>query len=45
VVTQTTAANTTFAGLIPAGTYKVEANAIGTAGPSDWSPAVTQIVV
>jgi len=45
VVTQTTAASTTFTGLIPAGTYTVEANAIGTAGPSDWSPAVTQIVV
>ena len=45
VVTQTTAANTTFTGLTPAGTYTVEANAIGTAGPSDWSPAVTQIVL
>ena len=45
VVTQTTAANTTFTGLIPAGNYQVECNAIGTAGTSDWSTAATQIVV
>jgi hypothetical protein len=45
VVTQTTAARTTLTGLTPAMAYKVEANAIGSAGPSDWSDAATQIVV
>lgn len=45
VVTQSTAANTTFTALTPAASYTVAVNAIGTAGPSDWSDAATQIVV
>lgn len=42
---QTTAASTTFAGLTPAISYSVQVNAVGAAGPSDWSNQVTQIVV
>lgn len=42
---QTSAANTTFAGLKPGVIYEVTANAIGTAGPSDWTHAVAQMVV
>ena len=37
VITQTTAANQTFTGLTPSVSYAVEANAVGAAGPSDWS--------
>ena len=42
---QTTAASTTFTGLTPATSYSVQVNAVGAAGPSDWSSQVTQIVV
>ena len=37
VITQTTAANQTFSGLTAGVSYTVEANAVGAAGPSDWS--------
>jgi hypothetical protein len=42
---QSSAANTTFAGPTPGVTYLVAANAIGTAGPSDWTHALAQMVV
>lgn len=42
---QTTAASNTFAGLTPGVIYKVEANAVGTAGPSDWSDPVSQMAL
>ena len=42
---QTTAASTTFTGLTPATSYTVEVNAVGAAGPTDWSNQVMQIVV
>lgn len=42
---QTTAASTSFAGLIPGVTYVVQANAVGAAGPSDWSQPVSQMVI
>jgi len=42
---QTTAARTVFTGLTPGVTYSVTVNAIGTAGPSDWSDAATQMAV
>jgi hypothetical protein len=34
---QTTAARNTFVGLTPGQTYRVQLNAVGSAGPSDWS--------
>ena len=43
--TQTTAASTTFNDLTPAMEYSLTMNAIGSAGPSDWTNPVTQIVV
>ncbi len=42
---QTTAASTTFSGLTPGVVYIVEANAVGSAGPSDWSNAISQMVI
>lgn len=42
---QTTAANTSFENLTPGVTYTVEANAVGSAGPSDWSQPVSQMAV
>ena len=42
---QTTSASNTFAGLTPGVTYNVEANAVGAAGPSDWSDSVSQMAV
>jgi hypothetical protein len=42
---QTTAANTTFDKLTPGVIYIVEANVVGSAGPSDWSISAPQMVV
>ena len=42
---QTTAASTTFSGLTPGMVYSVEVNAVGSAGPSDWSDAISQMAV
>jgi hypothetical protein len=42
---QTTAASTTFGNLTPGVVYNIEANAVSTAGPSDWSNPVSQMVV
>jgi hypothetical protein len=42
---QTTSASNTFAGLTPGVTYNVVANAVGAAGPSDWSDPVSQMAV
>ena len=43
--TQTTAASTTFANLIPGTQYSITMNAIGTAGPSDWTDAVRHFAI
>lgn len=43
--TQTTAASNIFRGLIPGVLYKIQANAVGTASPSDWSSPVSQRVL
>jgi len=42
---QTTGASKTFTGLTPGVVYTAEVNATGTAGPSDWSDAISQMVV
>ena len=42
---ETSAARATFAGLIPGQIYLVQVNVVGTAGTSDWSPAVSLMVV
>jgi hypothetical protein len=42
---QSTAANFTFSGLTPGATYTSTVNAVGSAGPSNWSNAVKQIAV
>ncbi|MGH7953865.1 MAG: fibronectin type III domain-containing protein [Limisphaerales bacterium] len=42
---QSTAASTTFGGLMPGTSYNIEVNALGAAGPSDWSNPVSQIAV
>jgi hypothetical protein len=42
---QSTAASNTFTGLTPGVVYRVQANAVGAAGPSDWSVPVPQMVV
>ena len=42
---QTTAASTVFDGLTPGLSYNVEVNAVGSAGPSDWTDPVSQIAV
>ena len=43
--TQTTAASTIFDGLTPGLEYSVEVNAVGSAGPSDWTDPVNQIAL
>jgi len=42
---QTTPASNTFDGLTPGVVYNIEANVVGSAGPSDWSDPVPQMVV
>ena len=42
---QSSATYTTFAGLTPGVIYFVEANVVGTAGPSNWTGPVSQMVV
>jgi hypothetical protein len=42
---QSTAANYTFSGLTPGATYTCAVNAVGAAGPSNWSNPVNQIAV
>ena len=42
---QTTAASDTFEGLSPGQTYLVDVNAVGSAGPSDWSDTAQQMVL
>ena len=42
---QSTAASTSFDGLIPGQIYLVQANAFGTAGTSDWSQPSSQMVI
>jgi len=42
---QTTAASNSFDGLTPGVVYVVQANAVGSAGPSDWSEPVSQMAV
>ncbi len=42
---QTTAASNTFSGLTPGEVYRVQANAVGAAGPSNWSMPVAQRVL
>ena len=42
---QTTAARITFSGLTPGELYLVDVNAVGTAGPSDWSDSAELMVV
>ncbi len=42
---QTTKARVTFAGLTPGQVYVVDVNAVGSAGPSDYSMAATGLMV
>ena len=42
---QTTAASNVFDGLTPGVVYNVQANAVGSAGPSDWSDPAPQMAV
>lgn len=42
---QTTAARNSFSGLTPGVVYVIQANAVGSAGPSDWSEPVSQMAV
>ena len=42
---QTTSARNTFTGLTPGVVYSAEVNVVGSAGPSDWSEPVSQMVV
>jgi hypothetical protein len=42
---QTTAASCTFAGLTPGATYTLTVNAVGAAGPSNWSQTAPQMAV
>lgn len=42
---QTTSASNSFAGLTPGNVYVAQVNAVGSAGPSDWSEPVSQMVV
>ncbi len=42
---QSSATYTTFAGLTPGVIYFVEANVVGTAGPSNWTGPISQMVV
>jgi hypothetical protein len=43
--TQTTAASTSFEDLTPGVVYIVQVNAVGAAGPSDWSNPVSKMAV
>ena len=45
LVAQTTAASNTFSGLTPGLVYQVTANAVSSAGISDWSDPATQMVI
>jgi hypothetical protein len=45
ITEQTTASSYTFTGLTPGVTYTVTANAVGAAGPSNWSQTATQMAV
>ena len=42
---QTTAASNIFGNLTPGVVYNVQANAVGAAGPSDWSDPVSHMVM
>ena len=42
---QSTAASFTFSGLTPSVAYTIACNAVGAAGPSNWSNPATQIAV
>ncbi len=42
---QTTAASNVFDNLTPGVVYNIQANAVGSAGPSNWSDPVPQMVV
>jgi len=42
---QSTAASFTFSGLTPGVSYSIACNAVGAAGPSNWSNPVSQIAV
>jgi len=42
---QSTAANWAFTGLTPGGTYTVAVNAVGAAGPSNWSSPISLMIV
>jgi hypothetical protein len=42
---QTSAASVAFTGLTPGVIYRLQANAVGTAGTSPWTGPVTQMVV
>jgi hypothetical protein len=42
---QTTGARNVFTGLTPGTIYNVQANAVGAAGPSDWSNVSSQMVI
>ena len=42
---QTTAASNTFSGLTPGVVYQVSANAVSSAGASDWSDPATPMVI
>ncbi|MGN6643731.1 MAG: hypothetical protein ACTHKU_12110 [Verrucomicrobiota bacterium] len=42
---QTTAASNTFTGLTPGVVYQIDANAVGSAGPSNWSAPMPQRAV
>jgi hypothetical protein len=45
ITAQSTAASYLFTGLTPGVTYTVACNAVGAAGPSDWSSPMSQMVV
>jgi hypothetical protein len=42
---QTTAASNVFSGLTPGVIYNIQANAVGSAGPSNWSNPMPLMVV
>ena len=42
---QTTAASNTFDNLTPGVVYYIQANAVGSAGPSDWSDPVPHMAI
>ena len=42
---QTTGARRTFDGLTPGETYDIQLNALGAAGPSDWSNPSSRMVI